>query len=445
MGNSIKKLATVILTTISCTLVFTACSFRFDFFKKDSQACTHVYDNACDVACNECDEAREVAGHVYDNACDMVCNECEEFRSIQHDYSVLQSNETYHWYICSGCEREDGENKARHTGGEATCQEQAECEVCEVAYGEVNAENHTGQATHKFFDMELTECTYDCCGAVENHYQSFIDTNCYCEECEEVAHLLDEYCQCYDCREIFHELDETCFCVTCSWHFHSAVDAETGICVDCNQFGAAASVVENNVKVYYTTLDDAISVANGKDCTIIIENNHLGQGTPAKITSGNIVVDLNGKIVSSTSNTALYVKGAMVTVCDSVGGGEMLKRIFVTDGNLIVESGKYNSVTPWDGVTVKVYGGEIGSIAKTDTEIVKLYGGSFELVNVLARVGTLADLLPVGYCFYDESGNEIDLSTVELDGVYYRLNNVTVGCVELEEEEEEFGGFGDLF
>ena len=104
-----SNLLKIILLTLSVSiLAFAGC--------KD-KTCNHTYDNACDTTCNECTESREVAGHVYDNACDVACNECNETRVIKHDYSVLQMNETHHWYICSVCEREDGENKTAHTGG----------------------------------------------------------------------------------------------------------------------------------------------------------------------------------------------------------------------------------------------------------------------------------------------------------------------------------------
>ena len=44
--------------------------------------CDHVYDNACDATCTECEETREVGDHVYDNACDTTCNECGATREV---------------------------------------------------------------------------------------------------------------------------------------------------------------------------------------------------------------------------------------------------------------------------------------------------------------------------------------------------------------------------
>ena len=97
------------------------------------------------ASCNN----NEPHAHEYDNACDMTCNTCSEFRPTQHDYSTVEHDETHHWYACSICERPDGENKARHFGGEATCKNQAVCEICEVSYGELNSDNHiVGEDEH---------------------------------------------------------------------------------------------------------------------------------------------------------------------------------------------------------------------------------------------------------------------------------------------------------
>ena len=145
--------------------------------------CEHVYDNDCDATCNECDEAREAMAHdylaadcdtpktcknctatdgdalghelvtpdvnlcevmstcsrcgmtegqnkehSYDNACDVVCNGCNKTRFVQHDYSVIQNDENYHWSACSVCERQDGENKEKHVYDNAC---DTTCNTCE--------------------------------------------------------------------------------------------------------------------------------------------------------------------------------------------------------------------------------------------------------------------------------------------------------------------------
>ena len=94
--------------------------------------------------------------HTYDNACDAACNECNETRLVQHDYTVLQNDETHHWYACSVCERPDGENKARHAY-DNDCD--TSCNTC----GNTRTTEHTPNAD----DGDCTTAiTCSVCGAV---------------------------------------------------------------------------------------------------------------------------------------------------------------------------------------------------------------------------------------------------------------------------------------
>ncbi|MBR3838017.1 MAG: leucine-rich repeat domain-containing protein [Clostridia bacterium] len=61
-------------------------TWHYDSCMKNEGVWTHVYDNVCDVDCNECGEVRAVPDHVYDNVCDADCNECGEVRSTEHVY-----------------------------------------------------------------------------------------------------------------------------------------------------------------------------------------------------------------------------------------------------------------------------------------------------------------------------------------------------------------------
>ena len=389
----------------------------------------HAYDNACDTVCNECTETREVIGHAYDNACDVACNECGETRFIQHDYSVLKTNESYHWYACSVCEREDGENKEKHTGGEATCQDKAKCSVCETAYGELNPDNHAEKGSHEYVEIAFLAYTYDCCNVVENHFESVTDDNCYCEQCDEIYHFLNSSCFCHTCDSYFHTLDETCFCAGCSLYLHGTVNSETGICTDCNLLGAAASVVVDGVKTYYATIENAVSAAEKKTCTIVLENDCKGVNNYVDIRGGNIVIDLNGKKLSSCSNYTLRTFGGTITIRDSVGTGEVTDTISVQSGTTIFESGKCKSLNVYDNATAKVYGGEMGDVSlNSSLKTLKLYGGRFEAVMVYTEKCSFADFLPNGYCFYDENGNEVDITNVEVNSRYWSyIYNVTVG------------------
>jgi len=69
-----------------------------------------------------------------------------------HDWSnEWTNNDTHHWHECNNTdpacpitEKSQKIGYGAHTGGTATCKDKAVCEVCKVAYGEVNRTNHTG-------------------------------------------------------------------------------------------------------------------------------------------------------------------------------------------------------------------------------------------------------------------------------------------------------------
>ena len=88
------------------------------------------------------------------------CEVCgKEYGLLGHDYSVLKTDDLTHWYECE-CGDKNAFSVQSHTGGEATCTEQAVCGVCNQAYGEL-AEHMGGEAT----------CTTQAvCGVCGNSY-----------------------------------------------------------------------------------------------------------------------------------------------------------------------------------------------------------------------------------------------------------------------------------
>ena len=97
-----------------------------------------------------------------------------------HDFTVLQSDETEHWYRCSRCEAIDA--KAAHTGGEASCHALAVCEVCEKAYGALNPDNHTdGEVWRQFTKTHKKICVY--CDAVIVPEEKHTCKDSVCTEC----------------------------------------------------------------------------------------------------------------------------------------------------------------------------------------------------------------------------------------------------------------------
>ena len=59
-----------------------------------------------------------------------------------HAWGEWQSDADQHWKKCIHCEASD--IREDHSGGTATCKDQAVCSVCGAAYGELNPDHHTG-------------------------------------------------------------------------------------------------------------------------------------------------------------------------------------------------------------------------------------------------------------------------------------------------------------
>ncbi|MBR2474586.1 MAG: hypothetical protein IKB51_06125, partial [Clostridia bacterium] len=71
--------------------------------------------------------------HAFDDEADE-CNVCGYTKGHEHDYTVQKFDDNEHWMECEcGTIKED--SVASHTGGEATCTEQATCSVCNEKYG----------------------------------------------------------------------------------------------------------------------------------------------------------------------------------------------------------------------------------------------------------------------------------------------------------------------
>ena len=89
----------------------------------------------------------EIGWNAYD-----TCTRCDyttyvEIEALGHDWAEEWTTDgTAHWHECSRCDEIN--DKANHSGGEATCTNPAECEVCGAAYGD--ALGHTeGEAVRE--------------------------------------------------------------------------------------------------------------------------------------------------------------------------------------------------------------------------------------------------------------------------------------------------------
>ena len=67
--------------------------------------------------------------------CEVTDTRTDEGSALGHDWAEEWTTDgTSHWHECSRCDEIN--DKANHSGGEATCTNPAECEVCGVAYGD---------------------------------------------------------------------------------------------------------------------------------------------------------------------------------------------------------------------------------------------------------------------------------------------------------------------
>ncbi len=138
-----------------------------------TEAKSHSFDNNCDTTCNntDCDYTRtishtpneddgdcttaihcsicnavttEAKSHIFDNDGDTTCNNsgCEYTRTISHTPNEDDGDCTTE-IRCSVCGEITTAARSAHTGGTATCQAKAQCEVCGKEYGDMLEHTYT--------------------------------------------------------------------------------------------------------------------------------------------------------------------------------------------------------------------------------------------------------------------------------------------------------------
>ena len=124
-------------------------------------------DNEHWKQCSRCDKKDDVGPHTWDNGtittaptCTKAgeetysCTKCgatkiEPIPATGHSWkSEWTSDATHHWHECANesCDVTDNAGKngyAEHSGGKATCKDQAICEICGDSYGSLDPNNHT--------------------------------------------------------------------------------------------------------------------------------------------------------------------------------------------------------------------------------------------------------------------------------------------------------------
>lgn len=142
-------------------------------------------------------EAIDLAPHTYDHSCDAFCNYCGAERSVSHKISSTWSrNSTEHWHTCSVCgEKAD---VGKHYPGPAATEEKAQyCLTCGLMMMPKKAHTHTYAET---YSSDETGHWYACSGCTErkgfelHSYDGPCDPDC--RLCGYVSEKNHDFSQC---------------------------------------------------------------------------------------------------------------------------------------------------------------------------------------------------------------------------------------------------------
>ena len=132
---------------------------------------------------------------------------------------------------CEICSSEyGGYDESAHKGGTATCIQAAVCEVCENEYGDVDTANHESSAVYYEQNGEEHNVIFECCKAVkstEAHKggtatctQGAVCQECEAEYGESLGHKYENACDsdcdvCGAARSIQHAYNDSGVCTAC--------------------------------------------------------------------------------------------------------------------------------------------------------------------------------------------------------------------------------------
>ena len=140
-------------------------------------------DNEHWKQCSRCDEKDDVGPHTWDNGTITIaptctkageetysCTKCdatkiEPIPATGHSWkSDWTSDATHHWHECTNknCDVTDNAGKkgyAEHSGGKATCTQNAVCEFCKAEYGEKLPHDFTAETVDAKYLKSAATCT----------------------------------------------------------------------------------------------------------------------------------------------------------------------------------------------------------------------------------------------------------------------------------------------
>ena len=111
--------------------------------------------------------------------CDVTDTRTDEGSALGHDWAEKWTTDgTSHWHECNRCDEIN--DKANHSGGEATCIALAKCEICGVEYGDFAEHVYVENAEEQYLVSAAT------CTAKATYYKS-------CSVCGEAGEEIFEY------------------------------------------------------------------------------------------------------------------------------------------------------------------------------------------------------------------------------------------------------------
>ena len=216
--------------------------------------------------CEKCDYACEHTGGTATCTEQATCEICGEKYGEKNSENhtgekVWSKNETKHsqkWNCCDAetvaeedhtwvngvCEKCD--YACEHTGGTATCTEQATCEICGEKYGEKNSENHTGEKVWSENETKHSQ-KWNCCDAETVAEEDHTWVNGVCEKCEYACEhtggtaTCTEKAVCEICGEAYNEIDSSNHVSLKHVEAKDATEEAEGnteywYCADCNKY-----------------------------------------------------------------------------------------------------------------------------------------------------------------------------------------------------------------
>ena len=184
-----------------------------------------------------------------------------------HNYVIVKHDEDSHWYEC-GCGAVKAESDVAHSGGTATCEAKALCEVCEQPYGELKAEHSyetewTKTETHHY---HKATCSHDVkADEAEHSMKVKFEGEQHWTECEICG---------YATEKVAHSggtatCTEKAVCTTCEQPYGEALGHDYGEWIDevpatCSQVGVKGhyecSLCEKYFDADKTTEIDELSI-----------------------------------------------------------------------------------------------------------------------------------------------------------------------------------------